>query len=198
MVTTSDIPNILFWIRQEWSVSDDSIEALLKCLRPCRFGRRHMLVREGYAEGCAYFIEKGLTRSYWIVDGEEITTSFTAEGSLVFSMDEFYYNLPSQEYVETVERSEAYQITLDDLRELMATRLDLSNWARIIHQNEYRRLHQTHKERLSLPATERYKAFARQFPDICRRARLTDIASYIGVAPATLSRIRASLFDVHQ
>lgn len=149
------------------------------------------MVREGVALGHAYFIERGMTRSYWIVDGQEVTTSFSTEGGLVFSMDELYYGLASQEYVETVEPVEAFAITVDDLRHLTCSNLELTNWMRVIHQNEYRRIHRSHKEQLTLPARERYEAFAAQFPSVCRRARLTDIASYLGITSSTLSRIRA-------
>ena len=44
-----------------------------------------------------------MTRSYWLVDGEEFTTSFAGDGCIVFSMDELYYNEVSQEFVETLE-----------------------------------------------------------------------------------------------
>lgn len=117
----------------------------------------------------AYFIEKGILRAYWVVDGEEYTTSFGAEGCIVFSMDELYYNKKSEEYVETLEEVEAYRINISDLKNLMETNLELCNWGRIIHQNEYRRLHRSHKERLSLPAKERYEEFQKQFPEICKR-----------------------------
>ena len=62
--------------------------ALAAVIDRCDFGKRQLLVRAGAALGYAYFIEKGMTRSYWIVDGEEITTSFSIEGAIVFSMDE--------------------------------------------------------------------------------------------------------------
>ena len=121
-------------------LSPETEHALTDCLTPCRFPRRHLLVEEGHRAGAAFFIERGITRSYWLVNGEEITTSFAAEGSIVFSMDELYYDKPSEEYVETLEETEAYKITLDDLRRLFRTNLELANWGRIIHQNEYRRL----------------------------------------------------------
>ena len=136
--------------------------ALRDCLTPCRFPRRHLLVQADHRTGAAFFIERGLTRSYWLVNGEEITTSFSAEGSIVFSMDELYYGKPSEEFVETLEETEAYRIALDDLQRLFRTNLELANWGRIIHQNEYRRLHRSHKERLTLSASERYNAFYRQ------------------------------------
>lgn len=183
--------NILHWINSSTAISADTEQVLRKCLVPCRFPRRTLLVREGAYTRHAYFIERGMTRSYWVVGGEEITTSFSIEGSMVFSMDELYYNRPSEEFVETLEDVEAYSIRLTDLVHLFHTNLELANWGRIIHQEEYRRLHRSHKERLTLPARERYEAFRHQFPEVCRRANLGYIASYLGITPSTLSRLRS-------
>ncbi len=191
MVELHDIPNIIKWIRSGWRVSEKSLLEVASCLILSEFKKRELLVWEGGARGMAYFIEEGMTRSYWAVDGEEITTSFSSEGSLVFSMDELYYRKLSEEYVEAVEAVRAYGIALDSLRDITSRNLEIANWFRVIHQDEYRRLHRSHKERLTLPAKERYLAFAEQFPEVCRRARLSDIASYLGITPATLSRLRA-------
>lgn len=193
MVTPDDIPNIAGWIASRHTVDDSTLRSLTAMLQPCRFPKKHLLAAEGEARGKAYFIERGMTRSYWVVDGEEVTTSFSTEGSLVFSMDELYYGRPSEEYVETVEAVEAFAISLADLRAAVTNHIDLAVWWSIIHQDEYRRLHRSHKERLTLPAAERYKAFAQQQPQACRRARLADIASYLGITPSTLSRIRRSM-----
>jgi CRP-like cAMP-binding protein len=133
-----------------------------------------------------------MTRSFWLVDGEEITTSFSCEGGIVFSMDELYYQKKSEEFVETLEEVEAYRIALTDLIRLFETNLEFCNWGRIIHQNEYRRLHRSHKERLTLPAKERYEEFQKQFPYVCQRTNLGFIASYLGITLSTLSRIRAA------
>lgn len=191
---TSGMTNILSSMRSAWPVSDESVEKLCGYFTPCSFPRRYRLIEADRRCPLAYFVERGLTRSYWMVNGEEITTSFSHEGGIVFSMDELYYDLPSQEYVETIERIDAFSISLRDLRELFATDRDIANWGRVIHQNEYRRLHQSHKERLTLPARERYEAFRQQFPDVCRRANLSYIASYLGITPSTLSRLRKSVF----
>ena len=130
-------------------------------------------------------------RSFWLVNGEEITTSFAHEGSIVFSMDELYYNKVSEEFVETLEDVVAYQISLTDLLQLFQTNIELANWGRVIHQNEYRRLHRSHKERLTLSAKERFEEFKRQFPEVYQRVQLGYVASYLGITPSTLSRLRA-------
>lgn len=183
--------NIINGMRALFPISESTIGMLRDQVEACRFPKRYRLVRAGEYCRAAYFIERGMTRSFWVVNGEEITTSFSAEGGIVFSMDELYYGKPSEEYVETIEEVEAYRIGLDALRRLFETNLELANWGRIIHQNEYRRLHRSHKERLTLPARERYEAFCEQFPDVCRRVQLGYVASYLGITLSTLSRIRA-------
>ena len=165
-------------------------DALRSCLAYCHFPKRRLLVESGRRAGSAFFIRRGITRSYWLVDGEEITTSFSTEGGIVFSMDELYYDKPSEEFVETLEECDAYRIALADLRRLFATNLELANRGRIIHQNEYRRLHRSHKDRLTLPAARRYESFCRQFPGVARRVQLGFIASYLGITLSTLSRLR--------
>lgn len=183
--------HVLAHIQAQYPLSAETVRLLEAAVSPCRFPKRHRLIRKGVYNRFAYFIERGMTRSYWEVDGEEITTSFSVEGGIVFSMDELYYGRPSEEVVETLEAVEAYRISLDDLTRLWETNLELCNWGRIAHQNEYRRLHRSHQERLTLPARERYEAFREQFPDICRRANLSHIASYLDITLSTLSRLRA-------
>lgn len=173
-----------------YPLSEETVELLRESVVFRSFPKRTFLVESDKFCKSAYFIENGMTRSFWLVDGEEFTTSFAGEGSIVFSMDELYYNKESQEFVETLEDVEAYRISLIRLRHLFETNLELCNWGRIIHQNEYRRLHQSHKEQLSLSAKDRYDAFREQFPDVCNRVNLGYIASYLGISPSTLSRLR--------
>lgn len=177
-------------INASYPLSAETEQLLRESVTECRFPKRYQLVRAGVYCKYAYFIEQGMTRSFWLVNGEEITTSFSCEGGIVFSMDELYYDKVSEEYVETLEEVVAYRIALSRLRELFQTNIELANWGRIIHQDEYRRLHRSHKERLTLSARERYEAFQQQFPQVCQRAQLGYIASYLGITLSTLSRLR--------
>lgn len=183
--------NIINEIKSQYPLSEDTIQTLKDKLVLCRFPKKYQLIEADKFCKAAYFIEKGITRSFWLVNGEEITTSFSSEGGIVFSMDELYYNKMSEEYVETLEDVVAYKILLADLLQLFQTNIEMANWGRIIHQNEYRRLHRSHKERLTLPAKDRYEEFKQQFPDICQRVQLGYIASYLGVTLPTLSRLRS-------
>ncbi len=54
-------------------VSEDTIQELKKCMILCRFPKKYQLIKENTFCKSAYFIEKGMTRSFWLVNGEEIT-----------------------------------------------------------------------------------------------------------------------------
>ena len=183
--------NVIEMMTSLYPVSDDTIQLLTDNVTLCHFPKKYQLIMAIQYSRSAYFIEKGMTRSYWLVNGEEITTSFSCEGGIVFSMDELYYNKMSEEFVETLEDVVAYKIALSDLIRLFQTNIELANWGRIIHQNEYRRLHRSHKDRLTLSAKERYEEFMQQFPQICQRVQLGYIASYLGITLPTLSRLRS-------
>ena len=186
---------IIEYINHYSQLSDSSIKMLKEAVVHCSFKNKELIVRANVRNRYAYFISEGTTRSYWLHEGEEITTSFTSHVSIVFSMDELYYNLPSQEYVAAIGNVSAYKIRIEDLRNLVFKNLDLCNYFRIIHQDEYRRLHQCHRERLTLTAKQRYIAFRKQFPDIVRNVPLSYIASYLGITLSTLSRLRKAELD---
>ena len=183
--------NIIDKMNSLYPISDETIQILKENTVLCHFPKRHQLIEANKFCKSAYFIEEGMTRSFWLVNGEEITTSFACEGAIVFSMDELYYNKMSEEFVETLEDVVAYKISLTDLLRLFETNIELANWGRVIHQNEYRRLHRSHKDRLTLSAKDRYEAFKLQFPQMCQRIQLGYIASYLGITLSTLSRLRA-------
>ena len=112
--------NILNKINSLFPISDDTVQVLKENVTCCRFPKKYQLIKADTYCKSAFFIEKGITRSFWLVDGEEVTTSFAGEGSIVFSMDELYYGKISEEYVETLEEVEAYaasrQSTVDPRR----------------------------------------------------------------------------------
>lgn len=190
MTGLTDKPNIIAAMRRCCEISDETLTDISKVMERKDFAKRQLLVEEGCRKGMAFFIEEGMTRSYWVVDGEEVTTSFSTAGAIVFSMDEVYYDKLSEEFVETIDASTCYAISLPTLKRLINDNIELARWWSVIHQNEYRRLHRSHKERLTLAAPERYAMFRECFPEVCRRARLCDIASYLGITLSTLSRIR--------
>lgn len=186
------VENVIAKILSTFPLSESTIKMLRELTVPVSIPRRTLLIEAGKNNGYAYFIEQGITRSFWKIGGEEFTTSFSTSGDIVFSMDELYYGKESEEFVETIEQSSCFRIAVTDLRHLFENNLELCNWGRVIHQNEYRRLHRSHRDRLALPAKERLEEFEKQFPYISNSVNLGYIASYLGMTQPTLSRLRSA------
>lgn len=180
-------------MRQIAPICDATVTLLSEHLTPCHFNKRDMILEKGRYCRYMWLLERGMVRHFWLRGGSEIVTSFSIEGHPIFSMDELYYGEKSQEYAQAAEPVEAYRIPVNTMSELFESNHDLCNWGRIIHQNEYRRLHHTHCERLTLAAKDRYEMFLKEFPEVSLRANLYDIASYLGVTPSTLSKLRSKL-----
>ncbi len=157
------------------------------------FAKRTLIVKGGVLDRRVYFIEKGITRSYCYIDEKEITTWFSAEGDITFGLLDLYRNEAGFEYVESLEDTLMYSITIEELNELYRTNIDIANWSRVIHQECLLALQCARIDRLSLSAKERYEKLLRISPNICSRVNLGYIASYLGITLPTLSKIRAGV-----
>lgn len=186
-----DINNIRNSIKKYYPVTDESIEQLSRHFKIHHFPAKHIIIRGGIIDRNVYFIEKGLTRSYCLVDGVEHTTWFSKEGDITFGLLCLYHNVAGFEFVETVEPTLAYSIPVNVLNELYDRNIEIANWGRVVHQECLLSLQCVRIDNLTMTAKERYQALLRTFPDICSRVNLGYIASFLGISLSTLSRIRA-------
>ena len=184
-------PNIIKSIKSYYPVSDESINQLIEHFTVHYFPAKHLIIRGGIIDRNVYFIEKGLTRSYCFVDGDEHTTWFSKEGDITFGLLCLYHNKAGFEFVETVEPTIAYSIPINILNKLYETNIEIANWGRVIHQECLLTLQCVRIDNLTMTAKERYNVLLKRFPDICQRVNLGYIASFLGISISTLSRIRA-------
>lgn len=183
--------NIIKRIRHYYPVSDEALELLTFCFERQVFPAKTILIQAGKIDKRVYFIEHGITRSYSLFHGREVTTWFSMEGDATCGSLALYRNEPAFEYVETLERTEVYMISTDVLNSLYNKHIDLANWGRVLQQENFLWLQDTHIARLNLSAKERYEKLLREYPDICNRVNLGYVASFLGITLPSLSRIRA-------
>ena len=183
--------NIIRKIQELYPVSDDSLHLLKYCFKQQTFPAKTIIIQAGRFDNQVYFIEKGLTRSYCLVDGDEHTTWFSKEGDITFGLLCLYHNTAGFEFVETVEPTIAYSIPINILNKLYDTNIEIANWSRVIHQECLLTLQCVRIDNLTMTAKERYNVLLKRFPDICQRVNLGYIASFLGISISTLSRIRA-------
>ena len=183
--------NIIAAIKSIYPASDRAIEELTSKFSEHHFSKREVIIRGGFLDRKVYFIEQGITRSYCNIDGKEVTTWFSKEGDITFGLLDLYRAKAGFEYVETLEDTTAYSISIDDLNELYTREIDIANWSRVIHQECLLSLQCSRIDRLSLSAADRYGKLVRQWPEVLQRVNLGYIASFLGVTQPTLSKIRA-------
>lgn len=149
-----------------------------------------ILLREDEISKAGFFIEKGCLRSWFNNDGKDITFQFFLEGQAVSSFESFNTNQPSLFTIESIEPSIIHTITkkdflliLDDSPEIKKE-VDRQIALRLIH---YQKLFLS---RIKDNPEKRYKELLKQNPEIIQRIPQHYIASYLGITPVSLSRIR--------
>ena len=184
--------NIIRKIRTYYPVSKEALEALVSLFERVVFPSKTIIIHAGKLDRKVYFIEKGITRSYVLHNGKQLTTWFSKEGDAACGSWDLYRHKAGFEYVETLEETTVYSISVEQLDELYRSYIDLANWMRVLQQENFLRLQDMHIRRLSWSAQERYEYLTRECPEIIRRANLGYIASFLGVTQQSLSRIRAN------
>ena len=140
-----------------------------------------------------YFIKKGMVRAYANPEEEEITFWFGKEGDAVISMKNYVENQKGYETIELLEPCDLYEIQTEDLRKLYNTDIHIANWGRKFAEQELIKIEERLISRQCKTALERYKELMDKNPDLLQRVQLTHIASYLGITPVSLSRIRSEL-----
>lgn len=174
------------------NMSDSSIEELLLYAVPRRYAKREILTSTAAKDPYFYLIEQGITRSYSIIDGHEVTSWFSMEGDITFSSPSFYGVLEGYETetVQVLEPSLIYTVPIAWLEELYTRNLEVANWSRCLHQDAH--IGSVHRliSLLYHSAEERYVELLKKNPQLFQRVNLGYIASYLGISQVTLSQLR--------
>jgi len=140
------------------------------------------------------FVAKGCFRKYRIDSRQvEQNLQFIPENEWVTEIDSFYAIKPSCVFIQAVEPSTIFQIGKDSLLELFHTLPDVERNFRLIAENRIIQLERRISLMLISSAKDRYLAFVEQFPGLCSRISNTQIASYLGITPEFLSKVRKEI-----
>ncbi|GGD76179.1 DNA-binding protein [Emticicia aquatilis] len=140
-----------------------------------------------------YFIEKGLMRCYYYANGEEITSWLACENNIICSMASFFTQKPSNEYIETLEESIAWEISFESLSKCQETNHDVPISNSLLLKEIIEQFDKITMILRHLAPDERYLFMLNNYPNIVHRTPLKYLSSYLGMAPSTTSRIRTTL-----
>ena len=107
--------NIIRKIKTYYPVSDEALEALVSLFERFVFPSKTIIIHAGKLDKKVYFIEKGITRSYVLHGGKEITTWFSQEGDAACGSWDLYRRKAGFEYVETLEETVTYAVSVEQL-----------------------------------------------------------------------------------
>lgn len=153
------------------------------------------LLRSGEVCNHVTFINKGLFRSYMEIEGEEVTTNFAFEGNYVTEYTSFVTRQPSSEFIVAMEDAELLQMRYEDLQAAYTKAQVWERFGRLIAEYILTFVSTRNKSLLFKTPEERYLALMKERPKVMERVPQQYIASYLGIQPESLSRIRKRLME---
>jgi len=156
-----------------------------------RIKRRQFILQEN--DVCKYytFIISGCFKMYGVDDsGSEHNLQFASENEWIADIGSFHSGKPSRLYIEAIEPSVVLQIEKSNLIYLYHHHPKFDRIFRVIIEEKFIELQNRVLQNISSTAEERYLTFMEQYPLLANRLPNTQIASYIGITPEFLSKIR--------
>ena len=182
---------ILKNISRHIDLSPDEEKYFLSILKQRSLRKRQYLLQAG--DICRYenFVTKGCLRAYTVDQkGEEHIAMFAMEDWWISDLYSFLTGTPATQHIEALEESEVLQIEKDDLERLYIEIPKFDRLMRILLQNAFVANQQRILASISQTAEEQYLNFIKKYPALEQRVPQHQIASYLGITPETISRIR--------
>ncbi|MDD2793129.1 MAG: Crp/Fnr family transcriptional regulator [Sediminibacterium sp.] len=181
-------------INQKVELSEAEQQEVKTFFAPKKLRKRQYLLQEG--EPCKYLalVEKGVLRSYNVDSkGVEHIIHFAMEGWWMGDIYSFLSGEPSGYNIDAIEDAELLMITLEGFEEMMVKVPRMERYFRILFQNNIISKERRLISSISYTAEEKYLRLVESSPELLQRIPLNLVASYLGITPETLSRIRKKL-----
>ena len=173
-------------------LNSDEKSLLEKRVTQRRVKRKQKILQEGLVCKFYSFVVEGCMRMYSIDNkGVEHNIQFAAENDWIADIGSFHSDKPSKLFIEAIEPSLLLQIEKQDLYFLYRSVPKLDRIFKVIIENKFIELQTRVLQNISSTAQERYQSFLEQYPQLALRLPNTQIASYLGITPEFLSKMRS-------
>lgn len=167
-------------------------------LQRLKVTKNQFLLRAGEICRGTYFVEKGLLRMFAVdVHGKEHIIQFAPETWMISDRSSLYFAEKSAYFIEAVEDSEVLLLQQDFFTALIQHFPHAGEKNDLLLQKHIRSLQKRLNSLLADTAEQRYMDFIRMFPDLLLRVPQWMVASYLGITPESLSRVRKKLAENH-
>lgn len=174
------------------SISDESLRVFMDSSSAKQQAAKTIIFRPGRANRHLLFLEKGLLRAYRLVEGQEYTHYFLVEGWFATDFQSFLTDQASKLYLESLTPVTYLEFEKTVLLQLYQEHHELERLGRVIAEQAYLKTVERLIDFQTLTLKNRYAKLIGQHPHLFQQVPQKMIASYLGVAEQSLSRIKAN------
>ena len=181
-------------ISKHIQLAEEEFNYFTSLLKKKKLRKKQFLLEEG--EICRFecFVNSGCLRQYYLDDnGQEHIIQFAITDWWITDQYSYLTGLPSQYFIDALEDSEVVLIEKSSLEKLYDKVPKFERFFRIAFQNSYVALQRRILANISQTAEERYLNFSKNYPEIEQKVPQHQVASYLGIKPESLSRLRKQL-----
>lgn len=174
-------------------LSDASLAAVAALMTTRCFDRSAWLLQGGQRARWGFYVAVGLVRELYIdAAGIEHTRAFVSAGEFTGSLLDLLSGQPSVTWLQAIEPTTVLAFRYAEFDALCEQHVDLGHLARRVAERLYVRKASREYQLLALPAAQRYAQWCRECPGLNARIGRRVLASYLGITPEHLSRLRRS------
>jgi CRP/FNR family transcriptional regulator, anaerobic regulatory protein len=182
---------LITYFRHLIPLSDAETQLVTEKFSPRLFRKRQYVLQEGNICNHMYFVVRGCLRMYKIDDkGGTHILQFASEQYWINDLGSFHGVKPSLMNIDALEETVVLEINRDDLISLYMNAPKFDRIFRILIENAYVQLQERLLQNISSAADDRYQSFLNVYPHLVNRLPQVQIASFLGITPEFLSRLR--------
>ncbi|MFN3342752.1 MAG: Crp/Fnr family transcriptional regulator [Flavobacteriales bacterium] len=160
-----------------------------------RVKKGEMIIKPGEVCNHVSFVAEGLVRYFYFNEGKEITADFCPENCYTSEYCSFLTRRPTMDYLEALEDSVLVEMDYEGMQSLYSRGALFERMGRLIAEGLFISLSTRNSTLMTKSPEDRYNEFFESHPQMFQRVPLYMIASYLGITPETLSRIRKRLTE---
>lgn len=187
---------LINFIQRIFPMADDVVNLITADFEKVTFNKSDLLLKERQVCTDFLFLETGFLRAFTFdTEGNEVTTNFYRQNSIVFEVASYFKRTPTQENIQALTDCTGWKISYEKFQNLFHSIPEFREFGRNNLVNGFIALKERTMSMINSTAEQRYEHLINTRPDILQNVPLKYIASYLGVTDTSLSRIRKEIMQ---